>query len=298
MSSNLEHHPVLTAVIPVSEPASELETLVGWVSKIDYRISVVLVVNKKFNDSLELLRSLTEGRKTVRVVEIESAGPGSARESGRKYCETEFIAFWDCDDLPYCDEILKNIAGMDDSIDVLIGDYSKFDMVSLQTTNLKNKRNYYSVLHTPGIWRMVFRMQSISSLHFPDLRMAEDHVFLGEIISSPLKIDFAEAIFYRYSVGRKFQLSLDPSALSEIPLALNQVKELLNNELLGRGKRKFLYFIYVNLSLSHARRINSLFFLLTSIKKQSSRGVRESLLLWKAVANVMYMKITYKRQFR
>jgi glycosyltransferase involved in cell wall biosynthesis len=298
MPSNQEHHSVLTAVIPVSEPASELTTLVEWVGKIDFRISVVLVVNKKFTDSVELLTNIAGGQKSVRVVEIESVGPGSARELGRKYCKTEFLAFWDCDDLPNYEEVLKNIAGITDLTDVLIGDYTIFDVITHISVNLNTKANIYNVLHTPGIWRMVFRTQSISSLHFPELRMAEDHVFLGKILCSALKIDYVEANFYRYSVGRRRQLSQDSVALSEIPLALNEILELINDDSLCRQNRKFLLISYLNLVLSHAKRINSFSQFSTSLKKLSFCGVRERLLLFEAAANVLFMKISYKRQVR
>lgn len=298
MPSNLEHNSVLTAVVPVSEPASELTTLVEWVGKIDFRVSVVLVVNKKFADSVELLTNIAGGQKSVRVVEVESADPGSARELGRRYCKTEFIAFWDCDDLPNYEAVLESIANMADSTDVLIGDYTKFDVITHESVNLKNEANIYKVLHTPGIWRMVFRMQSILSLHFPELRMAEDHVFLGKIICSTLKIEYVEVNFYRYSVGRRMQLSQDPAALSEIPLAINQILELLKDDSLCRQKRKFLLITYLNLVLSHANRINSLSQFSTSLKKLNLCGVRERLLLFEAAANVLFMKINYKRLVR
>lgn len=291
MSSNLEHHPVLTAVVPVSEPASELTTLSEWVSKIDTRLAVVLVVNKTFADSVELLAKIGTGQKSVHIIEIESAGPGSAREIGRKYCDTEFIAFWDCDDLPNYEEVLENIAGMADSTDVLIGDYSKFDVVTLKSVNLNTEANINKILHTPGIWRMIFRTQSISSIHFPDLRMAEDHVFLAGIIASGLEMKFAKTIFYRYSVGRKNQLSQDPTALSEIPLALNQIRYLLDKDLPRPVERKFLYIIYINLGLSHAKRINSITQFCLLLRKLNLSEKVDRVLFAQALLRVIYMKI-------
>ena len=298
MPRDREHQPVLTAIIPICEPVAELSTLLEWIQGIDSRISLIMVVDKAHADSVEMLGNLTQDQESMVMLEVESVGPGSAREVGRKYCVSEFIAFWDCDDLPNIVEILDKISSLSTSTDVIVGGFSRYDILTKKIRVQKFPTDIYSILYTPGIWRMVFRSQSIAECQFPNLRMAEDHVFLAQIISSNLRIEYSTKNFYRYTVGRMNQLSKNKVALLEIPLALNEIADLLANRSLQNDKREFLYFIYLNLSLSHALRINDVSHFLTAFNRINGGRKRESWLLGKAMAKVLKMKFAHKWKIR
>ena len=292
MPSEPEYHPVVTAVIPISEPSSELGLLKAWVKDLDARMFLILIVDKSKRDSVEFVKSFKENDRSIRVIEIEPLDPGSAREIGRKHCNTEYIAFWDCDDLPHVDQIILEVSRIKSSTDVLVGNFEKYD-IRTEEVHTKSRRapTFFSVLYTPGIWRMVFKTSSISEIHFPPLRMAEDHVFLAQIFVSELKIECTRSILYRYTIGRTHQLSRNQSALFEIPLALDKLKLMLLEGSLSWRSRRNLYFVYFNLMFSHTKRQGNLSNVIYSFRDLKVRGVGEIALVFNAVLCVLLMKV-------
>jgi glycosyltransferase involved in cell wall biosynthesis len=247
---------------------------------------------------VKLLQQLSQEQESIVMVEVESIGPGSAREVGRKYCVSEFIAFWDCDDLPNTGEILKKISILSPSTDVLVGGFSRYDFLSHRIYDQRPPIDIYSILHTPGIWRMVFRSKSIAALHFPNLRMAEDHVFLAQLVSSNLCIEYSTKNFYRYTVGRINQLSKNSIALLEIPLAVSAIAELFAGTSLQEKEKEFLYAVYLNLSLSHALRTKDTSQILASLNRIIGGEMTESRLAGKAMIRVLKMKFAHKWTMR
>lgn len=218
----------LTAVIPICEPIEELVALSSLISLIRHTlIKLVLVVDMKNYETFEYLQDLTQDINNISVFHVNFGNPGETREYGRQHVITEFICFWDSDDHPNISAILQVIENSSADIDVYIGNYSlKFINGKKPNVLVKHQENLEFIHLNPGVWRFIFRNESILDAHFPPIRMGEDQIFLLETKLWEKNIAFVNKNFYDYSVGRAGQLTETRSALVDLLPAFKLITSL------------------------------------------------------------------------
>ena len=79
----------------------------------------------------------------------------------------------------------------------------------------------------PGLWRIVFRRQSISGIRFVPGKMGEDQDFLIQTKYWERKVKYVENEFYNYYVNQSQQLTSDPSNISDLKAILLRTLKLV-----------------------------------------------------------------------
>lgn len=214
---------LLSVIVPIGDMAKRLQFVESWLKQVKkYSLEVILVHDQTFLNVGPELRELLQSVNSLRVSLIQGVfgDPGSARNAGLGIASGSWVAFWDSDDTPNIENIFAAIKIAKENDEILVGNFSVLDIKTMKyRTPIKNVNGINSVAMNPGIWRMIFRRQTISDTKFPSLRMGEDQVFLARLNFGIRKLRFVESIFYQYNLGGSSQLTKSRIALKDLPLA-------------------------------------------------------------------------------
>ena len=112
MGSKIESKLVST-IIPVYNRPEMLKEAVESVIQQTYRpIEIIIVDDGSTDSTLEIARKLAEQYSEITVLTQKNAGPGVAREAGRKIVRGEFIQYLDSDDLLLPDKFRLQVKGL------------------------------------------------------------------------------------------------------------------------------------------------------------------------------------------
>jgi glycosyltransferase involved in cell wall biosynthesis len=225
---------LLTAVIPISPFRDDTDRLAEWLqSGMSADLSVILVFDRCKPSPLlvEILSRLAPEK--VRFTLGEFGGPGQARNYGLSLVNTDWVCFWDSDDLPLVTNTtiaLKQL--IIKVVDIGICEFETAHSPTAGTfTGVESHPHKSDDLNqlvvNPGIWRFIFRTNSISDLEFPTSLMGEDQVFLTRVFQKNAQVAWVHIPVYRYLKHEKAQLTSTPNAVSQlIESARIIVKEL------------------------------------------------------------------------
>jgi glycosyltransferase involved in cell wall biosynthesis len=132
-------------------------------------------------------------RSHERIFNGEFGSPGGARNFALNYCDSEYVCFWDVDDLPNLVEIMNLLIGLKNSNkDLGIGNWSFHDSpIRLQGVSP------FSVGISPGIWRFIFRRELVASTKFSLFKWGEDQLFLLEIFKKkPTVFTYLNSVYF------------------------------------------------------------------------------------------------------
>ena len=147
-------------------------------------------------------------------------GPGGARNFGMDMVQTEWITFWDSDDIPNVELIDNLLRRMDfENISCIVGGY-RLQNVHGVRSEIYEQKSLYEVAINPGLWRWIIRTSTLGKARFSDTRMGQDQCFLAGYINHNITPLFVPDSFYTYVKGRPNQLTLNPSAISELSKSL------------------------------------------------------------------------------
>ena len=218
---------LLSVIVPIGDMAGHLEFLESWLKEISsHPLEVILVHDKTFLSVGSELTKLLESVNSSKIILTQGVfgNPGSARNAGLEFANGSWIGFWDSDDFPNVENILAAIDSSHESDEVLVGNFSIFDITLMEYRNSSVRSHGINVVAmNPGVWRMVFRRQTISNTRFPSLKMGEDQVFLSRLNFGIRNLRFVDSIFYQYNVGQASQLTKSRIALKDLPLASEMI---------------------------------------------------------------------------
>jgi len=218
---------MLTAIVPVSGMAGRLHNFENWLSVIqDLEIVVVIVHDYRDSETEKQLTNILAAADSPKIVFLSGAfgSPGAARNAGLERVDSEFVCFWDSDDLPHPQFILSDLEIYSRDCDVLVGQYVRKSEHSKDIPEFEsNDVSLRDVAMNPGLWRMIFRRDLISSTEFRKMRMGEDQLFLVEIIALKPRVTFTDTVFYEYFVGNPGQLTQSPNAIIELFGAFREI---------------------------------------------------------------------------
>jgi glycosyltransferase involved in cell wall biosynthesis len=221
---------MLTAIVPVSGMAGRLHNLENWLSAIqDLEIVVVIVHDYRDSETEKQLLTILAAADSPKTVFLSGAygSPGAARNAGLERVDSQFVCFWDSDDLPHPQFILTDLEIYSRDCEVLVGQYVRKPDDSKDIQEVKsNDTSLRDVAMNPGLWRMIFRRDFISSTEFRKMRMGEDQLFLAEIMALKPRVTFTDTIFYEYFVGNPGQLTQNPNAIIELFGAFREILAL------------------------------------------------------------------------
>ena len=221
---------MLTAIVPVSEMAGRLHNLENWLYAIhDHNIQVIIVHDYRDSETEKQLLSILGVINSSKTVFLSGVfgSPGAARNAGLVRVDSKFVCFWDSDDLPHPQSILSDLEIYSGDCDILVGQYVRSSGDSKDIRPIKsNDSSARDVAMNPGLWRMVFRRDFISSVKFQKMRMGEDQLFLAEIMALKPRVSFTYTVFYNYFVGHPGQLTQSPAAIIELFDAFREILAL------------------------------------------------------------------------
>lgn len=225
---------MLTAIIPVHNMADRLNLFEEWFSQTDHsRLELIIVEDGEDVRTLEELNLIFSSTPTsnVKVISGRYGSPGAARNAGLELTNSEWVTFWDSDDLPVTEQFMEmvELAHKQDS-KIAVGNYrtiSKHTSPVAEAT--KGSLSLLSLAINPGLWRWAFKSEIIKEIRFSHFRMGEDQLFLAQINAFDYQVTFFDEYVYNYSINVEGQLTSQIDAISEllgvIPATLDCVRK-------------------------------------------------------------------------
>jgi len=226
----------VSAVLPVYGPtyANRKENL-ELIFNSGFEIKLVIVADSFEDQDLSLLSKLfdvTESRD-IKIVTGNYGNPGSARNAGLELVDTDWVCFWDSDDLPKQDSFLQMIKSAEESHFLIakgayqIENANNNQWVTVEREFVDNDSPEKHLLD-PGLWRYAFSKEIYQNVRFPPLRMGEDQDFLVQALLSKTPVYQSSEVIYVYRIGRAPQLSREKSAFNDASKSLQFLKDLLD----------------------------------------------------------------------
>jgi glycosyltransferase involved in cell wall biosynthesis len=219
---------LISAIVPVAGFPNGTSQIDTWTQSRSLSNFEVILVND--SDDMQVEKKLQELalklRETSRVklVKSQCRNPGGSRNTGLTFAQGSWIVFWDCDDIPNPTNVLEMIITADNSgSDVTLGDFQILDSSSAKVT-LKEiadrQKPLESVAINPGLWRFAFKSDLLSTTKFPDLSMAEDQIFLADILGKSDKLSCFQEVVYEYWNHPSGQLTKDVEKIGQLNIAV------------------------------------------------------------------------------
>jgi glycosyltransferase involved in cell wall biosynthesis len=226
----------LSAVIPVGGFPNGDTVLKSWLLRqLPTGLEVILVIDSDDKSVIESVQNMasTVYENNVIVRESRFRNPGSTREIGLKAARGEWVCFWDSDDLPEVVNVYSNVSSEENiSVDAIIGGYRSVDYETKKTTNHFHGTPdpLMEIYINPGLWRFIFRTQTVKDISFPALRMGEDQVFLFKAINASRNLKLVNNNFYNYFQYSTGQLTKSNGISSDLAEARNLCEELYSHD--------------------------------------------------------------------
>lgn len=226
--------PVISVVCPVRNMEGKLQNLQSWIKQCDPTFQIILVCDSSTDKTLEELQNvqLMNPLLNIEILVGEFGSPGSARNEGLTRAEGKWVTFWDSDDLGRPQLLSSEIQKYnEDELDAVIFGYEIHTGRKMLKpwTNWPNdqKRALERTTLNPGLWRFCFKRSSIGNLTFPNLRMAEDQLFINDFIQKSPLVNFNNTATYNYFVGIKNQLTSNVVALGDLSAAVRVLSKYI-----------------------------------------------------------------------
>lgn len=220
---------LISAIIPIAGFPNGIKQIESWTTNSDLRsFEVILVVDsmedKTRNQTKEIAQKLTT-LTTVKVLSSNAGNPGGSRNLGLEAASGDWVVFWDCDDTPNPSQFLEMISQAEKMKSaVAVGEYTiQIGGQRLAKTfkSLSTEKILEAISLDPGLWRFAFKGDLARSINFPNMRMAEDQIYLANIFESKPKIYVFQESVYTYWRYQSNQLTKNVLALNELLFAID-----------------------------------------------------------------------------
>jgi len=200
MSDEPRRRPRPSLVIPVRNEEDSLPALVDGIRRQTFAPAEVIIVDGGSTDrTLEVARRLTAGDETFRVLDGGEGTPGRNRNVGAEAATKEWVAFTDAGTRPEPDwlERLAEAAARDASAEVVYGNYELvesafFERCAALAYPPPKVERPGGRMRGPSTASMMLRREVWQTVGgFPDLRAAEDLVFMGRVEDGGFRIAWA-----------------------------------------------------------------------------------------------------------
>jgi glycosyltransferase involved in cell wall biosynthesis len=224
---------VLSVVVPIGKMDGNIDKLSNWIEKIDPNLVEIILIHDKQDETtaqaLETMRAKLPTHNTI-MVEGRWGNPGAARNEGLAIATQEWIAFWDADDMPDFENVLNSLKNQDAKTEIVIGQFVVVDMFHGGASSSQSKTACLNdLILNPGMWRMIFRREVVSSLKFLPISMAEDQLFLISNELATRNIVYTSSLFYTYYQGQINQLTQNPSKILDLHVSLEVLSKFFSS---------------------------------------------------------------------
>lgn len=211
-------------------------------------IRVILVASghKRLGDAIMLKERYGCHGLDLVVVENDEASPGEARNSALPFVNSPWFAFWDDDDMPNVQAFL-DLASKTPDNHVGVGQYTIHNSTDGELRRVTPCHDVACLLIDTGFWRLLFPQVLLDKVKFPDLRLGEDRIMVGQLIEEGTKFTFSDEVVYEYRKGHK---SITTQILAyDIILSLKEQIRLMEE---SRNKEK-ISLMTVSIFLSYLK---------------------------------------------
>lgn len=252
---------MISVVIPVYNVEEYLRTCVESVLQLKTDFEVVLVDDGSTDNSGILCDELAENDSRIKVVHQLNGGLSSARNTGIKHANGEFLLFLDSDDFLDSEETDKMLLEMVPETDVLLGLYRKYYTSEkkyenencaalLQITGNVPIGKFLNTIPKDGrscymtAWRFVVRRQFVlnNGLFFLPGIYHEDEEWTLRLLCKIDHICVSHHYFYQYRQARSGAItgSVKIKNIKDRFIILKRAKELLSDNNIHEDKKKYL----------------------------------------------------------
>jgi glycosyltransferase involved in cell wall biosynthesis len=227
----------LSCIIPVGPGQKSNENLIASIKSDPGTTDFILVFDSPPTEIRTELIELAKLYPSITTVDVCTKNPGGSRNAGLVKCQTEWVAFFDADDLfnirtvnDYLDKCRNNPDAIVFSF--VIQKYAQ-EIKMTVVEDLSGEicdTNRLQVSRYPGIWRWIFRYEAIKNYRFKEFRMGEDIIFLIEFLKEKRRIFFSPQVSYTYTENISLQLTRSHEAKQELLQALRCSLSLLSRQ--------------------------------------------------------------------
>ena len=231
---------LVTAVIPIRNAEGKTSGLREAIKK-QSGMSYVLVFDSCIDQTVNEFREILESRDAyhVRVLIGNYGSPGFARNAGLEEVKSDWVVFWDADDVPDPEVLLKTVKSLNQvKIEMIVTQYNR-SLYNSNQSPVSNSRTYskFVLALDPGIWRIIFKVNNAKRFRFEEFRMGEDQCFIAQFMTSKPRIVFSRATTYSYFQGVPGQLTSNKTAKTDLKLTFFVLVKLI---IKNRDNRFFL----------------------------------------------------------
>jgi len=207
-----------------------LQTLSSIIHQTYKNWRIVLVDDNSNDGTNEIIRNFINNninkRKIIFIKNKKNKGQAYSRNLALKYCNSEYIAFIDSDDLWEKNKLKKQIKYMlDNGYSFTYSDYKTIKKNKIKIIKTPNFFNYKKFVKNTSIATstMILKKKILNNIFFPKLKLCEDYYFKCQL----LKSNDAYKCSHIYSFYRLRDNSLQSNRLKSI-FALWNINKNLN----------------------------------------------------------------------
>lgn len=247
--------------MPIGNPGRDFDNILANVKEFETldQCELILVIDAPACSEADELTSIYSKNHKVTVLQISCGNPGGARNLGKKHSVGEWITFIDSDDLIEFKNFYQLVVeGSLAGAELTLGKYRSINEGGFIHDSKEYDSEYgiaKSIARNPGIWRMSFKRNLVEEIDFPNLRMAEDQVFLARLRFWERNIWASDFLVYTYRRNILGQLTRNMDAISDILQAQAITLDLYVNERPKSVGSRILATVVVNQLLTSFRHL-------------------------------------------
>jgi len=247
----------VSIIIPISLMADRLGGLTEILDQVIAEgVEVILVHDFQDEATSTQLTEISNQRMNLgdlHLIEARYGGPGLARNAGLQAATRKYVVFWDSDDLVYVPNFIEFVGEvLEANSDLGIAEFVLKKNETLRRFHISGESfsdAFRFLAIYPGLWRYVFKRETIEDLKFIESRMGEDQVFIAQALKCAKTILLFHKPVYEYQVLGEGQLTSDPKNLVYIIKSLQEISKI-HRLTVEPEKRDFLTLMYWKMYLT------------------------------------------------
>ncbi|WBL22394.1 glycosyltransferase family 2 protein [Zunongwangia sp. HRR-M8] len=237
--------PLVSIIMPAYNSNNYIASSIASVISQDYQNWELIIVDDFSKDeTFKIISAFSEKDKRIKVFRNKSnRGAGFSRNKALKEANGEFIAFLDADDLWKKEKLSKQLNFcLENKVNIV---YSSYEKIDEQGKLLKQKIeslpfvNYQKLMRSNYIGNLtgMYNAAKIGKIYLPEIRKRQDWaMWLAVVEKGGTAHGIEDSLaFYRIRKG----------SVSENKFAMLSYNFKIYNQVLGFGKLKSLYWMFV-----------------------------------------------------